>query len=267
MPLFAATSAAAAFCSILHGGVSPIITVHVEIKGTVEFNAFASGALAGVPANAPASIRFDVTTDNWVNSPTYPVRGYRIETGTFRFNAGSATVPLTLPVPGGATPFFVIRDNDPAVDGFVLSTNVDIPVGLPVNTGVTNCTLDFLRTFDVGTVFPSRNILSILGYYGFEQMSSFDWSINRGPGTPMGMIYESIRLWRACAADVASLGGAPTPDAQMTADDVVVYLAGFFSGNKPIADVATLGGGEGPDGQLTADDLIVFLGSFFAGCQ
>ncbi|MGH7132467.1 MAG: PQQ-dependent sugar dehydrogenase [Phycisphaerales bacterium] len=67
-------------------------------------------------------------------------------------------------------------------------------------------------------------------------------------------------------ADVASLGGAASPDGQLTADDIVAFLAAFFAGNTSIADVATLGGNPGADGQLTADDIVVFLAAFFAGC-
>ncbi|MGH7132609.1 MAG: GC-type dockerin domain-anchored protein [Phycisphaerales bacterium] len=63
-------------------------------------------------------------------------------------------------------------------------------------------------------------------------------------------------------ADVAGLGGAPCPDGQRTADDVVAFLAAFFS-SDPLADVVSLGGGFGPDGQFTADDVVAFLSAFF----
>ena len=67
-------------------------------------------------------------------------------------------------------------------------------------------------------------------------------------------------------ADVGTLGGTAGRDNQLTADDIVVYLAAFFSGNLAVADLASLGGAGGPDGQLTPDDLVIFLGAFFAGC-
>lgn len=69
-----------------------------------------------------------------------------------------------------------------------------------------------------------------------------------------------------CLADVASLGGAPGADGQLTADDVVAFLSAFFAGDLWLADVASLGGGAGGDGQLTADDVVAFLSAFFAGC-
>ncbi|MGH7131952.1 MAG: GC-type dockerin domain-anchored protein [Phycisphaerales bacterium] len=67
-------------------------------------------------------------------------------------------------------------------------------------------------------------------------------------------------------ADVGTLGGTAGRDNQLTADDIVVYLAAFFSGNLAVADLAALGGVGGPDGELTPDDLVIFLGAFFAGC-
>ena len=69
------------------------------------------------------------------------------------------------------------------------------------------------------------------------------------------------------AADVAGLGGSIGPDGQLTADDVVVYLAAFFSNNLAVADIAVLGGAPGHDGQLTADDIVYFLSQFFSPCN
>ncbi|MGH7133163.1 MAG: GC-type dockerin domain-anchored protein [Phycisphaerales bacterium] len=67
-------------------------------------------------------------------------------------------------------------------------------------------------------------------------------------------------------ADVARLGGLPGCDGQLTADDVVYYLAQFFANNAAVADLVGLGGGGGPDGLITVDDLVAFLAAFFAGC-
>ena len=69
------------------------------------------------------------------------------------------------------------------------------------------------------------------------------------------------------AADVAGLGGSIGPDGVLTADDVVVYLAAFFSNDLAVADIAVLGGAPGQDGQLTADDIVYFLGQFFSPCN
>jgi hypothetical protein len=66
-------------------------------------------------------------------------------------------------------------------------------------------------------------------------------------------------------SDVSGPGQAGSADGDLTADDIIVYLNGFFAGN-PAADVAGPGQSAGADGDFTADDIIVFLNRFFAGC-
>ncbi|MGH7131698.1 MAG: GC-type dockerin domain-anchored protein [Phycisphaerales bacterium] len=67
-------------------------------------------------------------------------------------------------------------------------------------------------------------------------------------------------------ADIASIGGAGTPDGHLTVDDVVEFLSEFFAAQPP-ADVAIVGGARGRDGQYTADDVILFLSRFFLDCD
>jgi hypothetical protein len=70
----------------------------------------------------------------------------------------------------------------------------------------------------------------------------------------------------ACgASDIASPWPAPGPDGELTADDVIQFIALFVAGDAR-ADVAGPGQQPGPDGELTADDVIVFIGAFVAGC-
>lgn len=66
-------------------------------------------------------------------------------------------------------------------------------------------------------------------------------------------------------ADVAALGGGPTPDGALTPDDLIFFLNAFFTLDAA-ADIAGLGGTIGPDSDWTADDLIVFLERFSWGC-
>jgi hypothetical protein len=67
-------------------------------------------------------------------------------------------------------------------------------------------------------------------------------------------------------ADIAQLGGQALPDGQLSADDLVRFLAAFFANEAAIADLATVGGNPTADGSITADDLISFLNAFFLGC-
>jgi hypothetical protein len=68
------------------------------------------------------------------------------------------------------------------------------------------------------------------------------------------------------AADLVGVGGSAGGDGQLTADDVIAFLAAFFAGNTSVADLVSVGGAPGGDGQLTADDVIAFLSAFFAPC-
>ncbi|MGH7130447.1 MAG: FG-GAP-like repeat-containing protein [Phycisphaerales bacterium] len=76
----------------------------------------------------------------------------------------------------------------------------------------------------------------------------------------------SILLNATCFSIANLVGpGGSTCDSQLTADDVIAFLSGFFA-QQPISDVARLGGAIGPDGLWTADDVVAFLSAFFAGC-
>ena len=85
--------------------------------------------------------------------------------------------------------------------------------------------------------------------------------------TLTGACFVAVGPTACNVADVAGLGGSIGPDHALTADDVIVYLGAFFSGNTAIADIAVLGGAPGQDGQLTADDIILFLSAFFSPCN
>jgi hypothetical protein len=70
---------------------------------------------------------------------------------------------------------------------------------------------------------------------------------------------------RCGSSDVASPGQRAWPDAQLTADDIIVFVGWFFADDVR-ADVASPGQAPGADGQFTADDIILFVNRFFAGC-
>ena len=70
---------------------------------------------------------------------------------------------------------------------------------------------------------------------------------------------------RCGAADLTGPGGWPGGDGLLTADDIVMFLSAYFSGDSA-ADVAALGGVNRADGVVTTDDVAAFLAAFFAGC-
>ncbi len=86
------------------------------------------------------------------------------------------------------------------------------------------------------------------------------------PEAPLA-IPASLKLrLRLCLGDVAGAGQVPGADREYTADDIIVFVGAFVSGNAALADVAGPGQVVGPDGELTADDIIVFITAFIAGC-
>jgi 1,4-alpha-glucan branching enzyme len=69
-----------------------------------------------------------------------------------------------------------------------------------------------------------------------------------------------------CAlADVAGPGQSTGCDGELTADDIIVFIA-WFAARDQRADVAGPGQSPAPDQEFTADDVILFISRFVAGC-
>jgi hypothetical protein len=104
------------------------------------------------------------------------------------------------------------------------------------------------------------------GVYNFVIANDFDLNATCGINDEYWFrITTSNPCPPTCVADIAGLGGSPGPDGDLTADDVITFIAGFFA-SQSISDVAGLGGQLGADGQWTVDDVIAFLNAFFGGC-
>jgi hypothetical protein len=169
--------------------------VHVEVTGVVDYNVI-KGDMRGVPSGAPVSMGFDVDSNDFVDSPSYPTRGYRIDLGSFAMTVGGVNVPIDNPQPD-ADAFFVLRNDDPAVDGFFISSgNVDynFPVSVHIPGLAPAHELDFSRTFTGTTTLSSLNILDAVGHYGFENMSSYLWTIGRFGNPGAEYVPESITI-------------------------------------------------------------------------
>ncbi len=75
-----------------------------------------------------------------------------------------------------------------------------------------------------------------------------------------------MKVVRQCnVSDVAGPGQVQLFDGEATADDLVVFIGWFTSGDMR-ADFATPGPLPGQDGELTADDIILFVNLFTQGC-
>lgn len=177
----------AASCAMSAGAA----IVKVTVEGTVDFNLFSSGPLAGVPSGAAASMSFLLDSNNFVDSGVFPTRGYVIDQASWIFTAGAGSVALENPYPAGQTPYFVLRNNDPAVDGFFISENVNFFGGLDLT--IPNADMAWHATYG-GSTLSSLNILDALGTYTLNGLTVFNWTIDIGPGTPMGMNFEKLTI-------------------------------------------------------------------------
>lgn len=171
------------------------VTVHIDVRGVVDYNVI-GGDLAGIPSGAPVSMGFNVDSDTFVDSASFPTRGYTIDLASFDMDFGGVHIALDNPQPY-ADAYFVLRDNDPMVDGFFMSQgSVDYP--LPVSLHIPGLEpeheLNFSRTFDNDTTLVSLDILDAVGTYGFENMSSYMWTLGRFGNYGAEIVYESITI-------------------------------------------------------------------------
>jgi len=249
MRSFALTSAVV--CS---ANIACATIVHVRITGRVESNQFTTGLLAGVPANAPVELRFAVDSANFITSPTPTlvnrVRGYRVINSSFSLVIGGRNVPLL----NNPQWNFVIRNNDPDIDGFFFSVGTDLPTQIPVNINVPNFGVEYSRTFAGSTTLPSLNLLDYPGQWAFDDISSYNFNIARGEmSVPTIMTPETITIYTdpPCRADHNGSGG-------VDGDDIIAFFADWDA-SRSAADFNN-------DSGVDSDDVIGFFAAWDAGC-
>ena len=162
---------------------------HVNVSSNVDFNVV-NGLSANAPKNAPVTMGFNVDSNNFLDDPSgLPTRGYAIDTSSFSLVVGS-NAPITLS-PTQSTPYFVLRNNDPKVDGVFFSSGTAMDSALALNpiSGVsTALSIAFLRTFNgnagggVDPTFSSLNIADAVGTYGWSNVSTEEWALTAGAG-------------------------------------------------------------------------------------
>ncbi|GJM20629.1 MAG: hypothetical protein DHS20C15_05440 [Planctomycetota bacterium] len=170
-------------------------TVRVTWTAEVEFNQINPGALGMPVVGESVSLTCLLDSDDFVNSASFPTRGYVIDPDSFELQFESVSVPLKSPFPAGQTPYFVIRDNDPGVDGFFVATDVDVSVGVPLDQvgGFGDFNLVTAVTYGPDAV-PSLDLLDALGSYDFSGLQVFSYRIEDGPFDAMGMVFESLSI-------------------------------------------------------------------------
>jgi hypothetical protein len=176
-------------------GVAQAEIVLVEIAGTVEFNQVSAPPIGSLTAGTSVVLSFLLDSDDFVNSPTYPTRGYAIDQASFSLAGGGVSVGLQSPFPAGQTPYFVLRNDDPAVDGFFISRSVDFPIGVPLaQVGVFGrFSHDFSVTYS-GGLLESLDILDAVGTYEYDGLTNYNWLIEDGPASPVGIGFDSLTI-------------------------------------------------------------------------
>ena len=188
----------------------------VEIRGTVEFNGIGSGPLSNVQPGEATTLTFELDSDLFVDSPNFPTRGYLIDKDSFVMAFESGSMGLQSPYTG-PEPLFVIRDNDPAVDGFIVSTNVDGLDGVPLQ--VPGIFGPFLNAFHVtygGDLLDSLDIAGAVGTYDFTGLTVFNWTIDDGPFNPFGLIFSDMTITPIAAGSASPYGCGVNPDGSLT---------------------------------------------------
>jgi hypothetical protein len=138
---------------------------------------------------------FDVDSSVYVDSSSYPTRGYVIDATSFSMSVGGVPVLFDNPQPVPA--YFVLRDNDPAVDGFFMSGgSVDYPFPTTVHIPglVPEHELDYHTTFNGTDTLTSLNILDAVGTYGTDNLSVYQWTIGRFGNPGAEYVYETITI-------------------------------------------------------------------------
>lgn len=171
--------------------------VEVTITGEVTSNNISGSPLGDPQAGDSAMLSFSIDSDIFVNSGSYPTRGYEIDQSSFMLTLDGAMIGLQNPFPAGQTPYFVIRNNDPVVDGFFTATDVDYPFGfgLPLNQNGTSGYIknETVLTY-VGDTLNSLDILDALGTYNLTGLTVNHWIIIDGAVNEMDINFEQMTI-------------------------------------------------------------------------
>lgn len=182
-------------------------TVNVEILGTVEFEQVNFGEFANVHPGDATLVSFAVDSETYI-SGSFPTRAYAIDPASFTLTIGSVTAGLQNPFPAGQTPYFVLRDNDPAVDGFFVSLGPDNPFPLPLDEPA-NIDDYFGLAFSVGytgDTLGSLNILDAVGTYDYDGLTNYNFAVMDSWAEAIYFNFQQVVISASVATEAATLG-------------------------------------------------------------
>jgi hypothetical protein len=198
--------------------------VNVEIRGTVEYNQVRAPASFNrdvVHAGDNVVVSFQVDSNDYTDGSNFPTRGYVVVHDSYRItfysSTGPVTVPFPTPYPFSTVPYFVIRNNDPAVDGFfVSSSDLDYPypslyVDQPARFQP-YFEQYFLATYP-GDRLPSLDIYDAVGYYDYTGLQVFGFSMVDAGLDAMYIDYTDMTISRVPTPVPIDLrpGSCPNP--------------------------------------------------------
>jgi len=168
-------------------------TVFVEVTGFVEYNQVWFGAFADVNAGDPVRLYFEVDSDNFVNSSYYPTRGYLIDPASYSLTLGSVYGRNDGAYP--STPYFVLRDNDPAVDGFFDRRECRLAVSADPaqRVGKARHLPQRLRGgLTMSIVVDPGDIFGPDGFYDYDGLTNYYFTVVRRLGPmPIGLWWQT----------------------------------------------------------------------------
>jgi len=181
--------------------------VQIDVNGVVGFNVI-QGNQAGIPAGSPVVMSFQVDSEVFQNSASFPTRGYNVILPSFSLLVGGAPIIIDDPQPDGTTAYFVLRNNDPVVDGFFLSPSVDIdfPVSVHVPGLVPAHELSYAVTYESGTQLSSLDITDAVGFYDLNGLSVFNWGVGRFGNFGAEYSFQSMTISIVPAPGFAGIG-------------------------------------------------------------
>lgn len=197
----------AAACAVgaIASGASAAL-YQIDVNGVVDFNVI-GGNQSGIPSGSPVMMSFQVDSNVFVNSMLYPTRGYEVILPSFSLTVGGMPIIIDDPQSFGPA-YFVLRDNDPAVDGFFLSPSIDIdfPVDVHVPGLVPMHELSYKVTYG-GSTLSSLDIEDAVGFYDFTGLTVYNWGVGRFGNFGAAYAFENMTITPAPgAAGLAALG-------------------------------------------------------------
>lgn len=187
------TAGLASFLSAAAGAA----VFQVDIYGDIYYNGIRNGGpldRTNVPAGSKAVIHFLLDSNLYLNDPNgLPTRGYTIDQSSFTATYNGVAVGIQNPFPAGQTPMFVLRNNDPAVDGFFLSTGTAYPWPIPTSEpGFFGQFGVYFTVGYVGNTLSTLNIADAVGTYDFTGLTSFGFSTDDGGNDAMGIDFNHM---------------------------------------------------------------------------